>query len=130
MVFFGLNSQIVELIKETSKYPILSAFVSAFLKAEMGKFGTVPESTACYQRVVIFLSELGMDLTKKLAQMPPAFASIIRTTLIKCLAHPPPNCSPEVYRLIGKALVCAMAWILCLHDMNTTYFHSLVCRSS
>ena len=91
-----------ELLNEASKNPILSAYTNAFLKAEAGRFGAVSEEVISYQRAVIFLSELDMELTKKLPQMPSAYASIIRTTLVKCLAHPPPNCSPKSYRLIGK----------------------------
>eukprot|EP00108_Taenia_solium_P003794 TsM_000254400 transcript=TsM_000254400 gene=TsM_000254400 len=91
-----------DLVNEASKNQILLAFMTAFVKAELGRSNVVAEGGLSYQRAVLFLSELEIPLSRKLAQMPPAYASIIKTTLVKCLARPPSNCSPEVYRLIGR----------------------------
>lgn len=88
--------------------------MAAFVKTEMRRSNVVPECGLSYQRAVLFLSELRIPLSKKLAQMPPAYASIIKTTLLKCLARPPSNCSPEVYRLIGQIS------FLCIHSYFMT----------
>ncbi|KAM7533602.1 hypothetical protein Aperf_G00000127576 [Anoplocephala perfoliata] len=87
--------------KEALKNAIVSAYIAASLKIVLGQLGE-PAPSASYQRAVVFLSELDTQMTKKLAQMPVAYASIIQTTLVKCLAHPPPNCSPHGYQLIGR----------------------------
>lgn len=97
------QSDTSDLVNEASKNQILLAFMTAFVKAEMGRSNTVPEGDISYQRAVLFLSELEIQLSKKLAQMSPAYASMIQTTLVKCLARPPANCSPDVYRLIGRS---------------------------
>ncbi|KAL5108600.1 Anaphase-promoting complex subunit 1 [Taenia crassiceps] len=96
------RSDTSDLVNEASKNQILLAFVTAFVKAETGRSNAVSKGGISYQRAVLFLSELEIQLSKKLAQMQPAYASIIKTTLVKCLARPPSNCSPEVYRLIGR----------------------------
>ncbi|VDM16879.1 unnamed protein product [Hydatigera taeniaeformis] len=96
------QSDTSDIINEASKNQILLAFMTAFVKAEMGKSTSVSKGVISYQRAVLFLNELGIPLSKKLAQMPSAYASIIKTTLVKCLARPPSNCSPDIYRLIGR----------------------------
>nr|CDS30613.1 anaphase promoting complex subunit 1 [Hymenolepis microstoma] len=87
--------------KEIMKNPIVRAFIATFLKTALSQFGA-PALRTSYQRALVFLSELGAGLTKKLSQMPTAFASIIHSTMVKCLANPPPNCSPHVYQIIGR----------------------------
>ncbi|KAM3176168.1 hypothetical protein ACTXT7_007040 [Hymenolepis weldensis] len=87
--------------KEIMTNPIIMAFVATFLKTALSQFGA-PAPRTSYQRALVFLSEFGAGLTKKLSQMPTAYASIIQSTLVKCLAHPPPNCSPHVYQIIGR----------------------------
>lgn len=86
--------------KEALKNPVINAFVAASLKTVLSQLNALAPSVS-YQRAAVFLSELDTQMTKKLAQMPMAYASIIQTTLVKCLAHPPPNCSPHVYQIIG-----------------------------
>ncbi|VDO04499.1 unnamed protein product [Rodentolepis nana] len=87
--------------KEIMKNPIVMAFIATFLKTALSQFGA-PAPRTSYQRALVFLSELDAGLTKKLSQMPTAFASIIHSTMVKCLANPPPNCSPHVYQIIGR----------------------------
>ncbi|VDD75357.1 unnamed protein product [Mesocestoides corti] len=92
----------VDFVKAAAQNPILLAFATAFVKAEDGRSHQQSESSLPYQRAVLFLSELGMQLTNRLAQLPPAYTCILQTALAACQASPPTNCAPEIYRLIGR----------------------------
>ncbi|CAH8478124.1 unnamed protein product [Schistosoma rodhaini] len=104
------------------------------------KFSRETESTglpiSAQHLALLFLSRLESSskvfygvLSKRLRVLPPGLSMILRIFLSRCRLHPPPNCDPHVYSLMGRTDLAKQAHMLD-HQGNSIFDSVFNCSNS
>ncbi|RTG87463.1 anaphase-promoting complex subunit 1 [Schistosoma bovis] len=104
------------------------------------KFSHENESTglpiSAQHLALLFLSRLESSstvfygvLSRRLRVLPPGLSMVLRIFLSRCRLHPPPNCDPHVYSLMGRTDLAKQAHML-NHQENSIFDSVFNCSNS
>lgn len=65
-------------------------------------------------------------LSRRLRVLPPGLSMVLRIFLSRCRLHPPPNCDPHVYSLMGKFVLLPI-YIVCITEVKNTNIYMIKC---